>query len=48
MPACLLADACHSPVSPGITAFPPGLGELRLLEGLQADGCALRAPFTSL
>lgn len=32
----------------GITAFPRGLGELRDLEGLQADGCPLAAPYSTL
>lgn len=32
----------------GITTFPEGLGVLRQLEGLQADGCHLQAPFNTL
>lgn len=29
-------------------AFPRGLGELRHLEGLQADGCPLATPYSNL
>lgn len=34
--------------SAGIKAFPRGLGELRDLEGLQADGCPLAIPYSNL
>jgi Leucine-rich repeat (LRR) protein len=40
-----LCPACSDA---GITRFPRGLGELRQLEGLQADGCELVAPYSSL
>lgn len=33
---------------PGISSFNNGFGELRQLEGLQADGCPLTAPFASI
>lgn len=39
---------CPSWSAAGITSFPRGLGELRHLEGLQADGCDLVAPYASL
>lgn len=32
----------------GISTFPRGLGELRDLEGLQADGCPLVPPYASI
>lgn len=32
----------------GIPSFPAGVGSLRLLEGLQAEGCPLVAPFAGV
>lgn len=34
--------------SAGITTFPPEVGELRLLEDLQVDGCPLVSPYDML
>lgn len=46
---CLL---CHRPLHPaadlGISAVPPGIGNLRKLEGLQMEGCPLAEPLASL
>lgn len=35
-------------VCAGISTLPPGLGELRDLEGLQAEGCPLLPPYANL
>jgi Leucine-rich repeat (LRR) protein len=35
-------------VCAGISTLPPGLGELRDLEGLQVDGCPLLPPYANL
>jgi Leucine-rich repeat (LRR) protein len=40
-PACTHAHA-------GISAIPRGFGELRALEGLQAEGCPLAQPYAAL
>lgn len=43
-PACV----CLCGVYAGISTLPPGLGELRALEGLQAEGCPLLPPYANM
>lgn len=48
VPATHLQRSWWGVIAVGISSFPDGLGELRQLEGLQADGCQLASPFASL